>query len=88
MNFFYKETKKKQLHYFRAGKTGKAPSFSATNNTDFNDVVSSDAKKVFRFSILILDLFILNFLLLLFLQLDRFFHHRSTSPFGFLCSVV
>ncbi len=83
MNFFYKETRKKQLHYYRNNKSGKSSSFSIGRNIDFEniDVVSPTPIKLFRFSILFIDLLALNVIKIALFHLPYFALDANNQPF-------
>ncbi|GEM_PF-35480 len=78
MNFFYKETGKKQVHYFRNSKTENTSLFNGQHAAYKNGstvkasssatMLSQSPKKLFRFSILTIDLLCLNLITILLLQ--------------------
>lgn len=69
MNFFYKEARKKQMHYYRQGIKQTFPLADISRNTRLEKIITRQPNKMFRFSVLVSDLIALN---LIFIVLHHF----------------
>lgn len=68
MKFFYEEQQEKELHYYREGKE-KSLAYKSDSEKAMENAISSSPERMFRFSILIIDLFCLNLIFLALLHL-------------------
>ena len=80
MNFFYKESRKKQLHFYKNGRSENTSLFSVAKTVEPDKFVSPLPKKLFRFSVLISDLVALNFVLILLFQILKLTKDPTNQP--------
>ncbi len=80
MNFFYKEPRKKQLHYYKNGRSINTSLFSVAKTVEPDKFIAPLPKKLFRFSVLISDLVALNFVLILLFQILKLTKDPTNQP--------
>ena len=68
MNFFYKETGKKKVHYFQNGKASSFNSFDVSKKFDVQTPTTPSPTRLFRFTVLTTDLLALNIILIILLN--------------------